>query len=429
MFEGDFPANHCPILVKIVVKKRKLSMKPQPSYRSIFGLNWMIFFMSDVRPGVGPFLSIFLKSYLNWTTEYVGIALATTDLMASISQLPSGLLVDSFKFKRFLIFLACLAISIGCLIIYNFPELLTVIFAQSMIGIAAAIIPPAIAAITLGLVGRPRFPKRISINETWGHTGNVFTAAVVGISGYLLGLQWILYMVITFAALSVFFLSFVNPKEINHDIARELTENNDGSHKAPLSIFKFLKESYLLTFCFSVFLFHFSNAAQLPLIGQFLSLTNPAISSLFMGGCIILAQVVMIVVAYSTGFLINFIGRKPIFLFALGILPIRAVLYTLTNNPILLLSIQLLDGIGAGIFGVIGVVIISDIAKETGRFNFSLGFMALSQGIGASLSNFMSGYVVNNFGFNIGFLTLACIAIAGLCFFWIFMPETKNKAL
>lgn len=399
----------------------------QPSARSIFGLSWMIFFMSDVRPGVGPFLSIFLKSYLHWSTDKVGIALGTLDLTAAISQIPSGLLVDSLKIKRFLIFLACVAISSGCLIILIFPQLLMVIFAQSLIGIAAAIIPPAIAAITLGLVGRERFPKRISINETWGHAGNVVTAAIVGIMGYLLGYQWIIYMVIVFATVSVFFLKLIKPQEINHAAARELSENKEGSNQAPLPIFKFLKESYLLIFCISVFFFHFSNAAQLPLIGQYLTQKNSAIGPLFMAGCIILSQVVMIAVAYSTGFLMNGMGRKPIFLIGLGILPIRAILYTLTDNPILLLSIQFLDGIGAGIFGVIGVVIISDIAKGTGRFNFSLGLMALSQGIGASSSNFMAGYIVNNFGFNAGFITLACIAIIGLCFYGIFMPETKHQ--
>jgi len=404
-----------------------MNTEKRPSSRSIFGLNWMIFFMSDVRPGIGPFLSIFLKSYLNWSTDLIGVALGTMDLTAAITQVPSGLLVDSLKFKRFFIFFACLVISAGCLIILNYPQLVMIIFAQSMMGIATAIIPPAIAAITLGLVGRQRFPKRVSINETWGHTGNVVTAATVGILGYLLGLQWILYMVIVFAGASIFFLLFIKSKEINQAAARALVENHDGSHKTPLPIFTFLRESYLLVFCFSVFLFHFSNAAQLPLIGQLLSLKNPAISSLFMGGCIILAQMVMIAVAYSTGFFMNIMGRKPIFLFGLGVLPIRAVLYTLTDNPILLLSIQLLDGIGAGIFGVIGVVIISDIAKGTGRFNFSLGLMALSQGIGASSSNVMSGYVVNNFGFNTGFITLACIALIGLFFYEIFMPETKNK--
>jgi MFS family permease len=202
------------------------------------------------------------------------------------------------------------------------------------------------------------------------------------------------------------------------------SDNNDK----PLPIFKLLKKSYLLIFCFSVFLFHFSNAAQITLVGQLLTLKNPLISSLFMGACIILGQAVMIFVAYTLGFLMVRMGRKPLFLLGLGILPIRAILYTLSDNPFFILSVQLLDGIGAGVFGVIGVVTISDIAKGTGRFNFSMGLMALSQGIGASSSNVMAGYVANNLGFNAGFLALAGIALIGLCFYGIFMPETKNNS-
>lgn len=55
--------------------------------------------------------------------------------------------------------------------------------AQSMIGISSAVIPPSIIAITTGLVGRKAFPKRISINETWNHTGNLLNALVAGILG------------------------------------------------------------------------------------------------------------------------------------------------------------------------------------------------------------------------------------------------------
>ena len=400
---------------------------PSPSKSSMLGLSWMIFCMSDVRPGVGPFLSIFLKSYLHWNTNLVGLALGTMDFMAAISQIPSGLLFDSVKIKRFILFLSCFAISCGCLIILFFPYLLSILFAQALIGVAAAIIPPSIAAITLGLVGSKLFPKRVSINETWSHTGNVITAGIVGLLGYALGHQWILYMVIFFSIASMFFLSFINPKEINHAVARELAVDNNGKKIPPMPISKFLKESSLLIFCISVFLFYYSNAAQIMLVGQVLYLDNASISSLYMGACIILGQAVMILVAYGIGFIINDYGRKPIFLIGMGVLPIRAFLYTLTDDPASILAIQLLDGVGAGVLGVMAIVIVSDIAKGTGRFNFSLGMVALSQGIGSSLSNFMSGYIVDLYGFNTGFLSLAIIAVAGFTFFLIFMPETKKK--
>jgi MFS family permease len=97
----------------------------------------------------------------------------------------------------------------------------------------------------------------------------------------------------------------------------------------------------------------------------------------------------------------------------------------MTSSPYAVVLIQLLDGIAAGIFGVIGVVIASDVMRGTGRFNLAQGLMALAVGIGAALSNVTGGYVVEKFGFATGFLTLAAISVFALVFFAVFMPETR----
>jgi MFS family permease len=404
------------------------SQHKKPSFKSIVGLTALVFFMSDVRDGVGPFLAIYLKSTLNWDTQKTGMALASMSIAAAIMQLPSGLLVDSTKFKRAILVLSAVLISVGCLIIVAFPSLLNVILAQSMIGVASAVIPPSIAAITIGLVGRQAFPKRVSINETWNHTGNLFTALAAGILGQYLGHHWILYVVGIFALMSIFSILFINPKEIDHSTARELAPNNDKGNPngKPEAILKLLQQRSILIFSGSIIFFHLANAAQLPLVGQLLAKQNPNIDALFMAGSIISAQFVMIGVAYAVGIFMNSFGRKPIFLIAFLILPIRAFLYTLTTNPILLLCIQLLDGIGAGIFGVIAIVIVSDLTKGTGRFNFFQGLVALCTGVGAALSNLIAGSIVKSWGYNIGFLSLSLLSVVGLTFFWLLMPETKD---
>ena len=102
----------------------------------------------------------------------------------------------------------------------------------------------------------------------------------------------------------------------------------------------------------------------------------------------------------------------------------RGVLFTLTDNPFAIVGIQLLDGVAAGIFGVISVVIAADITRGTGRFNLAQGLVALSAGSGAASSNAAAGYVVQGFGYSTGFLFLAAVAATGLAFFWLFMPET-----
>jgi len=71
-----------------------------------------------------------------------------------------------------------------------------------------------------------------------------------------------------------------------------------------------------------------------------------------------------------------------------GALPIPGALYTLTDNPYFLVGVQLMDGIGAAIFGVV----------------------ATATGLGASLSNGITGFIVQRAGFNTAFLFLAGVA-------------------
>ena len=102
------------------------------------------------------------------------------------------------------------------------------------------------------------------------------------------------------------------------------------------------------------------------------------------------------------------------------------MLFSLTTNPLGVVAIQLLDGVAAGIFGVIAVVIAADIMKDTGRFNLAQGLVALAVGVSAGLSNLVSGTVVQGFGYPAGFLFLAAVALAALAFFAVLMPETRE---
>lgn len=149
-------------------------------------------------------------------------------------------------------------------------------------------------------------------------------------------------------------------------------------------------------------------------------------SSLYMSACIIAAQFVMIPVASMTGRFAASWGRKPPFLIGFGVLTIRGILYTLGKGSLYLLAVQSSDGVGAAIFGVLWVIIISDLAKGTGRFNVLQGLIQAALGVGAFLSNVVAGLVVRSFGYSIGFLGLAGVALAGMVFFALFMPETRD---
>ena len=398
-----------------------------PSPVSLRGLDGLNFLMADVRDGLGPFLSVFLKSNQHWESGSIGIVMAASGVAAAICQIPAGMLVDSIKAKRLLIALSGLLVATGCLLIAFFPKLPSVLAAQITLGAASAIIPPCLAALSLGIVGHRLLPNRISRNEGFNHAGNFTAAVLAGTLGQYVGIIWLFYLVCGFAVASSFVVLLIKPREIDHELARggERTTTGDQTCK-PMPLKALWKQRDLSIFLVAVVLFHFGNAAMLPLAGQMIAKVHPGMDVIALSACIIAAQLVMVVVASLVGRAMRAgVGRKKIFLIALAILPLRGVLFSLTNNPYAVVAIQLLDGVAAGIFGVIAVVIASDVMRGTGRFNLAQGLMALAVGVGAALSNVTGGFVVQNFGFPAGFLVLSVVAVAAFLFFAAFMPETR----
>lgn len=399
----------------------------KPSLRSQRGLDGINFLMADVRDGVGPYLSVYLKGAQHWDAGAIGLAMGASSIAAALCQIPAGLLVDGTRAKRLLVVASGITVGLGCLLIVLFPRFWSVIAAQAMLGAASAVIPPAIAALSLGLVGRRLLDGRISRNEGFNHGGNLLAAVLAGTMGQYIGYHWIFYLVCGFALASAIVVTLINPKEIDHEQARGGEEPGNAGEPIPLR--DLLKRRDLMIFLASVILFHFGNAAMLPMAGQVLAQKHPGEDTIALSACIIAAQFVMVGIAWSVGKASAAgIGRKPIFMVALAVLPVRGLLFSVSTSPYAVVGIQLLDGVAAGIFGVISVLIASDLMRGTGRFNLAQGLTALAVGIGATLSNATAGYVVQWFGYPSGFLYLTGIACCALVFFGVLMPETKDRS-
>ena len=186
------------------------------------------------------------------------------------------------------------------------------------------------------------------------------------------------------------------------------------------------KSRPLVIFGLCVMLFHLANAALLPLVGQKLAAAYPKEATAMMSACIVAAQAVMLPIALLVGRTADSWGRKPLFLAGFAILPIRAVLYTLSDNSFWLIGVQVLDGVGAGIFGALTPLVIADIMRGTGRYNLAQGAIATVQGIGASLSGLAAGVIVDHFGYSAAFLTLGAAAVVAVIVFALRMPETAE---
>jgi MFS family permease len=394
------------------------------SKRSLIALDWLNFFLADIRYGIGGFLSIYLLSVLNWDPAQIGLALSIPSITAVIFQSPVGAFVDYTKHKQLLIVIACLVLAGCCISMVFLTGKFSILLIQGIIGIVTTIYTPALTAISLGLVGNQQFPKRMGRNETINHTGNVLITMLAGIIGYFNSYAGIYYLMAALCLLSAITVLMIPEKEIDHAVARE-AEKIDGKEKI-MSLGYLLSRKNIIFYTIAVVLFYFANAAMFPLLGQVLAIGKQTTAAIYNAVGITIAELVMIPAAALTGYAAYKGNRKYLFLIAFIILPIRGVLYTFTDNPNLLLSIQSLDGAAAGIVKVVSVVMIADLTKGTGRFNFMQGIVVTGIGIGTSLSDFITGHIVKTYGYHVGFIFLSAVACIGLLFFLLLVPETRD---
>src|SRR5689334_13657004 len=267
-----------------------------PSRRSLRALDLLAFFLADVKGGVGPFLAIYLQANRHWDSASIGIALAVTAAAGVIAETPAGALVDRLPQKRELVAMAALLIAVACLAtvwFWNEPALMA---AQALVGLVGAIFQPALAAISLGLVGYKWLDQRIGRNESISHAGNVITALSAGLVGYLVSQAWIFYTVAAVSVVSAITAFAIRGNEIDYELARgserKHAGNGTANHEAPRSLphagsrisglRELLTDRRILIFTASAVLFNFGNAAMLPLVGQRISVGKPQSSALLM---------------------------------------------------------------------------------------------------------------------------------------------------
>jgi MFS family permease len=391
--------------------------------RSLDAIN---FLLSDVRGALGPYLNVFLVTQQHWSQAEVGLVTTVSGLLGLSVQTPIGAGIDVTRAKRGIIILALAVLSVGAVIIFAWPNFWPVAIANTLVAIAGDVFPPAVAALTLGLYTRSELARRMGRNSALDHAGNVTIAVIAGAVGYVFSQRAVFLLVPAFSLLAAAAVLSIPAAAIDNDRARDLDGNLDEDRTAA-GYGVLFKSRPLMVFSLCVMLFHLANAALLPLVGQKLATAWPREATAMMSACIVAAQLVMLPIALLVGRTADRWGRKPLFLAGFAALPIRAVLYTLSDNSGWLIGVQVLDGVGAGIFGALTPLVIADIMRGTGRYNLAQGAVATMQGIGASLSGLLAGVVVDRFGYTATFLTLGTAAAVAFVVFAIGMPETAGK--
>lgn len=402
-----------------------LKPRGKPRLHSLAALDWLNFFQADVHGGVGPFLVTYLATTLHWTPDRIGTVMFASGILGLCAQAPGGSLVDQLRPKRLIVAVSAALIALACIAMVEAPSFPVILAGQSFIALAGACFGPAIAAISLGLVGRNGISLQIGRNASISSAGNVAMAVSAGLIGYWAGNPAIFFFVAATSVATIASVMLIRENDIDHAVARGADDH--GSGPRVIQIRQLFRDRQLRIFALCAVLFHFANAAVLPLVAEFVAQAqNIKVAPLVMSSCVTVTQLTIIPIGLVIGRWAQKFPRKPVYLIAFCALPVRCLLYTLSNDPVWLVAVQILDGVGAGIFGIMQTLVIADLTKATGRFNLVQGAIGMAVGVGASSSNLLGGIVVQRAGYQAGFATMAGIAAVALIVFWCAMPETKQ---
>jgi MFS family permease len=395
-----------------------------PAKASLSGLDEVNFLLAGALAGFGPYVAVYLADQ-KWTQETIGFVLSASALAGLLSQVPGGELLDATRSKRTIVALGVLMVALSAMIIEFRPTFPLVLTALTLQGITGGLLGPAIAAISLGLVGYAALPERLGRNQRFAATGSLAAAGLMGLIGYAFSYKAIFLLVVALTLPLIVALAHIHAADIHFGRSCGAPHHHTPDLPARAGRESLWKSPGLLVLALCLFLFQLSNASILPLAGESLIYQGQSRSSLIVSAWIILPQIVVAAAAPWVGREAKNRGRRPLLLIGLGALPVRALLFALMPQPLAILAFQVLDGVSGAVIGVLTALVVADLTNSTGRFNLAQGLVGTASGLGASLSTALFGVIAVSFGRTIVFLSIAASALVAVLVLWFLMPETR----
>jgi MFS family permease len=395
-----------------------------PASQSLRAFDAVNFCLAAMLAGFGPFVAVFLGER-DWSLREIGFVLSAGFIAALVVQLPAGELLDATQSKRLLLALATGALATAALIIALWPTFAAVLVALVLQGATGGFVGAALAATSLGLVGHAALAERLGRNQAFKSAGSLAAAGLLGVVGYFLSGPGIFFATAALAVPTLIAIAGIRAADIHFGRSVGAPEEDTPRRPPRATRRSVSKHRQLLVFAACLFLFQLADASILPLLGGTLAHSAGHRSLPIIAVLVVVPQILVAVLSPWVGRTAERRGRRPLLLVGFAVLPVRALVFSLSSDPLLLTAAQMLDGISGMALGVLTPLIIADLTMGSGRYNLAQGMVGMISGLGAALSTTMAGVVASAFGPMAAYIAVVVVALAGTIGLWLFMPETK----
>jgi MFS family permease len=384
------------------------------------------FFVADAQAGIGPFLGVFLQAR-GWGTSAIGAVMTIGGIAGMAVTAPAGALVDATTRKREYIVGSAIFTVLASALIWVSQSFWAIAASQVATAIAGAAIGPGMAGLTLGMFRQKGFNRQNGRNQAYNHAGNMVGAALSGYLGWKFGFVAVFWLAAAFAVLAIVSVLMIPKRSIDDRVARGLSESKDGDKAKGFRVLWECKP--LLVLAAALALFHLGNGAMLPLYGLAVVAAHQGNPAAFVAMTIVVAQGVMIVAALLAMRMAEKRGYWLVILITFLALPIRGLVAASIIKGWGVFPVQALDGIAAGLQGVAVPGFVARLMNGTGRVNVGQGAVMTVQGIGASLSPALGGFIAQQLGYPPAFLILGSFAIGSLILWTSFASTLKSACV
>lgn len=449
-------------------QKRHVAMLAQGFGMPREALGLVLLSMLSAGEGLGPFAGAWLTT--NPIRDYrpgeIGTINAVQQVLAMLAQPFLGKLVDTSTWKRSLLGLGSLFVAAGtCATVFAPLHYWLQLLVQVPMAAGLTLVPLTLNSLSLGTTTTAEFTQQIAFNNVGIHTGTVASSAAMALcaiygpkiaimaeDGQKREVASPVWSVVPFvmSLLTIAALGIIRYSKIDHRRAAGLKTDSEIEEAMPPSTMAakppektiatasgvwvlFGRRVFWLSLLLA-FLFNFANMAQLQLLVQQAAYLLPDDAIPFTSAAQIVAHLGMLGSAVIAGKIADSWGRKPLLLVACVCVTVRALLTAAVDfwwilkggSPWLgLVPCEGLDGICAGLWGVLVVILARDVSVGTGSFSLALGCVQASFSAGGIASSVAAGQLADLFGFASAFLLLAAAGL-GASILACFFPETRG---